>query len=73
MSKILFFLIIGVVVYAIWRTSQRRSVAPPSAAAEQTMLRCARCGVHFPSGEALRDAAGRDYCCQAHLSESQSR
>jgi uncharacterized protein len=30
------------------------------------MLACAHCGVHLPSADALRDAAGRAYCSDAH-------
>jgi hypothetical protein len=30
------------------------------------MLPCAQCGVHAPSSEMLRDAAGRAYCCEEH-------
>jgi uncharacterized protein len=34
------------------------------------MLCCARCGVYFPSSEAVR-AGGRDYCGPAHAHEAQ--
>ena len=31
----------------------------------ERMACCARCGVHFPSSEAV-SAGGREYCCAAH-------
>jgi uncharacterized protein len=36
----------------------------------EPMLCCARCGVYFPSSEAVR-AGGRDYCGPAHAHEAQ--
>src|SRR5262249_37087942 len=45
------------------RQAARRggALAPPEA-----MIDCARCGVHLPASEALRDGAGRPYCCAEH-------
>ncbi|MEY3252574.1 MAG: hypothetical protein RL227_1547 [Pseudomonadota bacterium] len=40
-----------------------KSAAP---GAPQAMLACAHCGVHLPSADALRDAAGHAYCTDAH-------
>ena len=40
---------------------RRDALAPPEA-----MIDCARCGVHLPASEALRDGAGRPYCCAEH-------
>jgi uncharacterized protein len=40
----------------------RKPKAPPPAA----MLACARCGVHLPQDEALRDPEGRVYCGEPH-------
>jgi uncharacterized protein len=40
---------------------RQRALAPPEA-----MIDCARCGLHLPASEALRDAAGRPYCCAEH-------
>jgi len=44
------------------QAARRKGVlAPPEA-----MIDCVRCGVHLPASEALRDAAGRPYCCAEH-------
>jgi uncharacterized protein len=32
----------------------------------ESMVRCAHCGMHLPSGEALADAGGQTYCSDAH-------
>ncbi len=39
----------------------RRTLARP-----EEMIDCARCGLHLPASEALRDSAGRPYCCAEH-------
>jgi uncharacterized protein len=36
----------------------------------EAMLCCARCGIYFPSSEAVR-TGGRDYCGPAHAHEAQ--
>jgi uncharacterized protein len=38
--------------------------APPAPA--EPMVDCARCGLHLPASEALRDARARAYCSTAH-------
>ena len=43
------------------RNAARAAIAPP-----EPMVDCARCGLHLPASEALRDAAGRPYCCDEH-------
>jgi uncharacterized protein len=70
-------LLIVVVGGLLWLAMGRRktpldSAPKPDAAkaaapgAPQTMLACAHCGVHLPSADALRDAAGHAYCSDAH-------
>ena len=39
---------------------------PGALAKPEAMIDCSRCGVHLPASEALRDAAGRPYCCAEH-------
>ncbi len=42
---------------------------PPKAAASagpQAIVACAHCDVHLPAADALRDAADRPYCSEAH-------
>lgn len=73
------YLLIGVLV--IWllyspllrqlRQAQRERRSPPPPAPEasrqvEEMVACARCGVHLPSSDAVRDAAHRPYCSVAH-------
>lgn len=43
------------------RAGDRAAIAPP-----ERMLDCARCGLHLPASEALRDSAGQPYCCEEH-------
>ena len=66
MAKLLLLVLIGVVVYTLWKKSQSRptSSEPPNAPPE-AMLECSRCGVHFPAGEAVM-SDGKAYCCAAH-------
>jgi len=67
-----FVLVVLAVVVLLWmlRGSVRRMrpPAPPrpgDAAAPQAMLRCAHCGVHLPSNEALPGRGGV-FCDDAH-------
>ncbi|WP_418287992.1 PP0621 family protein [Melaminivora suipulveris] len=71
MMKYLVLAAVIAVVWALWRSGQRR---PPPAApragkrqpdAPEAMVRCARCGVHLPQSQALLED-GRSYCCDAH-------
>jgi uncharacterized protein len=67
MAKLLLLVLIGVVVYTLWKKSQSRraSSEPPPIAPPEAMLECSRCRVHFPAGEAVM-REGRAYCCAAH-------
>lgn len=66
MGRILFFILIGVMVWllvrgasraAARRDAQERARAMPA----EDMVTCARCGVNMPRGEA-REEAGRLVC-----------
>lgn len=51
-----------------------RSPVPPAAPGKtptESMVACAHCGVHVPQGDALVDASGRFYCCEAHRQAGQ--
>ena len=70
-----YLLVLLVVVLGIWLLTGRRgsrAVPPPAAkkkgpaAAAPEMVACAHCGMHVPGPEALRDAAGRPFCEEAH-------
>ena len=69
MGRILFFLLLAVVVYMVWRSMQRRDKAPPPAGADQrlpqAMVSCATCGLHVPRQEALL-LGERFFCCEEH-------
>lgn len=66
-------LLVAVVLALAWWSRGRKgpaaSGAPPAPPAPQPMLRCARCGLHLPAADALRDAQGRPYCGPAHLQQ----
>jgi uncharacterized protein len=69
MGRILFWLMLAVVAFALFKASQRKSRgkgADPAPGAE-AMVQCAHCGIHVPESEARRDQANLPYCCEAHL------
>jgi uncharacterized protein len=68
MGRILFFLLLALAVYLLWRSLQRRDTPPRPPSPErspQAMVSCATCGLHVPRQEAL--ALGERYfCCEEH-------
>ena len=71
MSRLLFLILAGVVVYLLVR-SFRRSLGEDKGAKPNTakpsgedMVRCAHCGVHLPVSESLL-SGGQYYCSEAH-------
>jgi uncharacterized protein len=69
MGRILFFVLLAVVVYMVWRSMQRRGKGPSSPGAgqqaPQAMVSCATCGLHVPRHEALL-LGDRFFCCEEH-------
>jgi uncharacterized protein len=69
MKFLLLLLVVGVAVW-LFRAKRRmpgpKAAPPPVPAQPQTMLACARCGLHLPRADALFDPAGRPYCVEAH-------
>jgi uncharacterized protein len=68
MGRILFFLLLAIVVYLVWRSMQRREGPKSSATdqrAPQAMVSCATCGLHVPRQEALL-LGDRFFCCEEH-------
>jgi uncharacterized protein len=71
MGRILFFVLLGVaayVVYRWWRAAQRIERARTEAAAKgrsEAIVRCAVCGLNLPQSDALA-AGGRWYCSEEH-------
>lgn len=70
MKYLLVIVVVGVVLWLmIGKPRRAAEVRRKEAAAPrlpQQMVACAHCGVHLPDGDAVRDAAGRSYCGEAH-------
>ena len=65
---ILFWLVVAfLALWAFGRRARRdrRPSAPTGARRDETMVRCAHCGVFLPDREAVR-AQGRPYCSREH-------
>ncbi len=64
-----FLIVLLVIVAVLWlvRGAGRRigGGAPPPL--QDSIVACAQCGLHLPSGEALPGRGGV-YCCEAHRS-----
>lgn len=69
MGRILFFLLLAVAIYLLWRSLQRRDGAPRATGGDerlpQAMVSCATCGLHVPRQEALM-LGDRYFCCEEH-------
>ncbi|HSN21566.1 MAG TPA: PP0621 family protein [Usitatibacter sp.] len=66
MGRILFFILIGIAIWLLWRGSVRVASRPAPGEARrpergEDMVQCARCGVHLPRSEA-REEGGRLVC-----------
>jgi uncharacterized protein len=75
MGRLLFWIILGAIVYAVFKgwargggaASTARRPPPP-----ETMVRCEACGLNLPQSDAFtRD--GRWYCSREHLAGSKSK
>lgn len=64
MKYLLLLLIIGALWWS-WKKRQSAAPARPHPPAEVQTTTCARCGVHFPAEEAVREA-DRVFCSEAH-------
>lgn len=71
MGRILFFVLLAIAVYVLWKSLRRQSSAGDSAVRRtdaspaQAMVSCAHCGLHVPRSDAL-PAGDRFYCCEEH-------
>ena len=69
MGRILFFVLLAVAIYLLWRSLQRRDGAPRASERDerlpQAMVSCATCGLHVPRQEALM-LGDRYFCCEEH-------
>jgi len=64
-------ILIGVVVWVVLQALRRilgflnPPKSPPPPGSTQNMVRCARCGLHLPEAEAIKER-GEYYCCEEH-------
>ena len=67
MSRIVFFVLLAVAVYLVWRLLQKKIQRPStdSDAPRLAMVSCAMCGLHVPREEALMQDE-RFFCCEEH-------
>lgn len=69
MARLLFWLVIGAIVYALlkgWARGGRPAPRRQEPPASETMVRCEACGLNLPQSDAFsRD--GRWYCSREHL------
>jgi uncharacterized protein len=68
MGKILFLAFLALVVWLAIKSRPRRS-ASSRAGQVESMVACAKCGIHFPRSEAI-EHRGRLYCSEDHLAAS---
>lgn len=69
-----YLLVVAVVVIGVWLWLRGRQEAIGDKPARPrrrgkepvTMLACAHCGLNLPGSEAVKDAAGRPFCSEAH-------
>ena len=68
MSRILFFVLLALAVYLLWRLLQKKQLPPSgddSAVPRLPMVSCATCGLHVLREEALMQDE-RYFCCEEH-------
>ncbi len=68
MSRILFFVLLALAIYLVWRLLQKKQLPPgdgDSSVARLPMVSCATCGLHVPREEALIQDE-RYFCCEEH-------
>lgn len=68
MSRIVFFVLLALAIYLVWRLLQKKHLPPPesdSSVARLPMVSCATCGLHVPREEALIQNE-RYFCCEEH-------
>lgn len=67
MSRIVFFVLLALAIYLVWRLLQKKRLPPnvDSSVARLPMVSCATCGLHVPREEALIQDE-RYFCCEEH-------
>jgi uncharacterized protein len=71
MPRIIFFLVVGFLIYRYLKRLGSASTARPPAQTGKAIgfapiAACAVCGVHVPVAESVSSADGRSYCSEAH-------
>ncbi len=67
MKYLLLFALLGTVWFLIAKRKPVSSKRNPSGTkAEEKMLTCAFCAVHFPESDGVVGADAKAYCCDAH-------
>jgi uncharacterized protein len=71
MVRILFWIVLAVVVYAVMKSWSRAGARRRSEAdkAPEPIVRCAACGLNVPRSEALA-RGGQWYCSREHLEQA---
>ena len=65
MSRLLFLLAIGIVVYLLLRSYRKQAPKQDESQAAEEMVRCEQCGVHLPRSESFL-AGGKYFCSDEH-------
>jgi uncharacterized protein len=68
MGKFLLLILVGIVVYLLWRglsRSARPGGDPRQASDSERMVGCSQCGVHLPISEAV-EVDGNYFCSDEH-------
>lgn len=68
MSRIVFFVLLALAIYLVWRLLQKKHLPPAgsdSSVVRLSMVSCATCGLHVPREEALIQNE-HYFCCEEH-------
>jgi len=72
LTKLLFFVLLGVVAVAWFKSrgGPRRDLGKSKPSEVEDMVRCQVCGINLPRSEAIL-GRGRIYCCDEHRRQDQ--
>lgn len=68
MTRILFFVLLALAIYLVWRILQKKQLPPRDEDSKRLrlpMVSCATCGLHVPREEALLQDE-QYFCCEEH-------
>ena len=67
MSRILFFVLLALAIYLVWRMLQKKQLPREGdpGVPRLPIVSCATCGLHIPHNEALLQDE-RYFCCEEH-------